>query len=107
MGKIPNVGGEIAGGRCPKTDMRYTCSVRFRSARGEVAAVGVQHLPDHVAGVLAREEQETRRHLIGLTGSTDGRVLSELRNVLRFLAAERVERRPYRSRRDRVDADPL
>ena len=53
-----------------------------------VAAVGVKHLPGHVAGILAGEEQEARRDLVGLAGPAHRRVLAELGDLLRRLAAD-------------------
>src|SRR5215213_1067984 len=71
-----------------------------RSAGGEIPAVRVQHLADHVAGVLAGEEQEAWRHLVRLPGTAHRRVLAEFGNVFWLLAAERIERRPDRAGRN-------
>src|SRR4030095_6086462 len=57
----------------------------------EIAAVGVEYLPDHVARILAREEQEGRRNLVGLAGSADRRILAEVLELFGRLPAERIE----------------
>src|SRR5215213_8339332 len=59
-----------------------------RSAGGEIPAVRVQHLADHVAGVLAGEEQEAWRHFVRLSRLAHRRVLDELGNVLRIMDDE-------------------
>jgi hypothetical protein len=42
------------------------------SAVDEVAAVGMQHLPGHIRGVVAGQKQETGRDLLGLAGAAHG-----------------------------------
>src|SRR6185369_14246068 len=77
------------------------------SAGREVAAVGVEYLPDHITAVLARQEQETWGNLVGLAGPAHRRVLAEVLDVLGLLAAEWIKRRPDRSGRDCVHANAL
>ena len=67
----------------------------------------MQHLAGHVAGVVAGQEQEAGRDLVGLTGSAHRRVLAEIGDVLRLLSAERIERSPDRAGRHRVHANAL
>src|SRR3954454_13436315 len=90
---------------CPETDSRDDCSVRSRSAGGRIATVGVKDLPRHVAGILAGEEQEARRHLVRLPRPSHRRVLAEFRNLLRRLPARGVQRSPDRTRRHAVHAN--
>src|SRR6185369_13560157 len=106
---------EFAGGQrrllAKITNSRHKATVRKRtgatnvvrkwSARRRVAAVGVQHLRRHVARILAGEEQEARRDLVGLAGPPHRRVLAELGNLVWVRPAERIERSPDRPRSHR------
>src|SRR3546814_4630175 len=67
------------------------------------AAVRMQHLPRHVAGIVAGEEQEGGRDLVGLAGAAHRGVLAEMRELFLIRPARRIERGPDRPRRDRVD----
>src|SRR3546814_1691058 len=71
------------------------------------AAVRMQHLPRHVAGIVAGEEQEGGRDLVGLAGAAHRGVLAEMRELFLIRPARRIERGPDRPRRDRVDADAV
>src|SRR6476659_5536050 len=84
-----NVGNPDA--KRPFPDIRYTCSVQFRSAGGGVSAVGVKNLARHVTRVFAREEQEGRRDFVGLAGAAHRRILAEFGDFFRRLPARWVE----------------
>src|SRR3546814_15988332 len=67
----------------------------------------MQHLPRHVAGIVAGEEQEGGRDLVGLAGAANRGVLAEMRELFLVRPARRIARGPDRPRRDRVDADAV
>src|SRR3546814_7419669 len=67
----------------------------------------MQHRARHIAAVVAGEEQEAGRDLIGFARPLHRRALPEMRDLLDRRAAARVERGPDRPRRDRVDANAL
>src|SRR5687768_11652935 len=69
---------------------------RLSSAGGEIAAIRMEDLPDHVGRILAREEQEGGGDLVRLAGPAKRGVLAEVLQVFRLLPAERVERGPDR-----------
>ena len=77
------------------------------SAGGQVSAIGMEDLADHVARILTGQEQEGRSDLVGLARAAHRRVLAELGDLLGPLASERVEGGPDRTGRDSVDADAL
>jgi len=67
----------------------------------------MQDLPSHVAGIVTGQEQEARRDFIWLAGPLHRRLLAKLGNLLRVLAAKRIERGPDWPRRNRVHSNAL
>ncbi len=77
------------------------CSLAHRGA-----AVGMDDLASDVGAVARRQEDKCRRHLLGLAGALQRRVLSKLLQLL-LIERARHQRRPDRAGRDPVHADAL
>ena len=93
--------------KCPNAaQLNVTMAVFVPFDRSEsIAADDRQDFAGDVAGAVRRgQEHIGRRDFLGLGGPLHRRLGAELANILGLLVG-RVERRPDRSRRDRVDAD--
>src|SRR3546814_673092 len=79
----------------------------FHLAADNRAAVRVQHLPRHVARVLAGKEQERGGNLIGLAGTPHRRPFAEMLQLVGRRPAHGVERRPDRAGGNRIHPDSV
>src|SRR3546814_14317492 len=69
----------------------------FHLAAANRPAARVQHLPRHVARVLAGKEQERGGNLIGLAGTPNRRPFAEMLQLVGRRPAHGVERLPDRA----------
>ena len=79
---------------------------RLSSCVDHFTAIRMKHLASHVRRIRGCQKHKRRRHLFRLPGPLHRHVGAKRRDLVRF-KRRRNERRPNRSRRDAVHANPL